>query len=318
MTTIRPTELRLSLTPDLRVETIDVHARLAGEAREALRRHRRALYWSPHTTAGYLEESFFARLRHCPERLAQFVGGFDAVFPEGAGYRHDQMELRGELSEDQRKVEPRNADSHLIYIAAGVRSCVSYGTAARAVYFIDLDGTSTAARRQRDTSILPYDEERVVASASVAVTTLDDTFAALDLADPRFGLFARADEMLKRAGVEHARVDVSLGPRERGAALTINEYETLLMRHDLIDALRSPAQFARMSARLQRSRAVSLPATPHGGAARIVRGRYQSPILVQWRPARRRGRRIDLSIVELSCEPVSSLMAVSCPVQLSR
>lgn len=44
--------------PDLRIETIDVHTRLAGEARDALRRHRRALYWSPHTTAGYVEETF--------------------------------------------------------------------------------------------------------------------------------------------------------------------------------------------------------------------------------------------------------------------
>ena len=318
MTTIRPTEVRLSLTPNLRVETIDVHAWLAGEARDALRRHRRALYWSPHTTAGYLEETFFARLRHCPERLAQFVGGFGAVFPEGADYRHDRMELRGELTDDQKKVEPRNADSHLTYIAAGVRNCVSYRASAPAVYFIDLDGTSEAARRQRETSILAYDDERIVASASVPVPASDETFDALDLSDPRFGILARADEMLARAGVEHARVDVSLGPRERGAALTINEYETLLMRHDLIGALRRPAQFARMSGRLERSRSVSLPATPHGGAARIVRGRYQSPILVQWRPARQRGRRIDLSIVELSCQPVSSLMAVPCPVQVCR
>jgi hypothetical protein len=318
MTTIRPTELRLSLMPDLRVETIDVHTRLAREAREALRRHRRALYWSPHTTAGYLEETFFARLRGGPERLAQFVGGFGAVFPEGAGYRHDRMELRGELTDDQKKVEPRNADSHLTYIAAGVRNCVAYRTSDRPVYFIDLDGTSDAARRQRETSILAYDDERVVASDSVTVTAPDDPFDTMDLSDPRFDIIARADEMLKRAGVEHARVDVSLGPGERGAALTVNEYETLLMRHDVIDALRSPVQFARMSRRLERSRRVSLPATPHGAAARIVRGRYQSPILVQWRPARPRGRRIDLSIVELSCEPVSSLMAVSCPVQLSR
>jgi len=36
------------------------------------------------------------------------------------------MELRTELSDAQRKVEPRNADSHLTYIGAGLRNCVTY------------------------------------------------------------------------------------------------------------------------------------------------------------------------------------------------
>ena len=43
------------------------------------------------------------------------------------------------------------------------------------------------------------------------------------------------------------RLDVSLPPEERHAGLTVNEYETLLMTHDLRDVLRNPLRFmARM------------------------------------------------------------------------
>jgi hypothetical protein len=319
MMAVRPTKLRLSLAPDHRVETIDVLTRIADEPRDILRRHRRALYWSPHTTAGYVEEPFLVRLRHDRERLARFVGEFGEVFPAGADYRHDRMELRSELSDAEKQIEPRNADSHLTYIGAGVRNCVTYKSSDRPVYFIDLDGTNDAMRRQRETSILAYDAERVVARASLEVPVSGDAFDAIDLADPRFAVLARADELLTRSGIEHGRVDFSLGPRERGAALTVNEFETLLMRHDLMDALRSPVHFARMSGRLAGSRGVSLPAgAAAGGGVRIVRGRYQSPILVQWRSLRRQVRRLDIAIVELSCEPVSSLMAVPCPLHVSR
>jgi hypothetical protein len=39
---------------------------------------------------------------------------------------------------------------------------------------------------------------------------------------------------------------------------------------------------------------------PGGSAARVVRGTYQSPILVQWQPAERQERRLGIAIVELS------------------
>jgi len=35
-------------------------------------------------------------------------------------------------------------------------------------------------------------------------------------------------------------------------------------------------------------------------AARVIRGTYQSPILVQWQAAERQERRLDISIVRLS------------------
>jgi hypothetical protein len=50
-----------------------------------------------------------------------------------------------------------------------------------------------------------------------------------------------------------------------------------------------------------RSRRVSFLASGDGGSvAHIVRGTYQSPILVQWQSAERQTRHIDISIVELT------------------
>jgi hypothetical protein len=54
--------------------------------------------------------------------------------------------------------------------------------------------------------------------------------------------------------------------------------------------------------RFVRSRRVSFAAAPAAGhaTARVVRGTYQSPILVQWQAAHRQERRLDISIVQLS------------------
>jgi hypothetical protein len=54
--------------------------------------------------------------------------------------------------------------------------------------------------------------------------------------------------------------------------------------------------------RFMRTRKVSFLAGPDDGhpAARVIRGTYQSPILVQWQAAERQQRRLDISIVHLS------------------
>ena len=54
--------------------------------------------------------------------------------------------------------------------------------------------------------------------------------------------------------------------------------------------------------RFIRSRRVSFVAAqePGGAAARVVRGTYQSPILVQWQSAEHQERRLQISVVELS------------------
>jgi len=353
--TSRPTELRLSLAPQRRFEAIDVNQRILQEAGDVLARHTRALYCSLHTTAGYLDQSLSARMRHSHDRLSLFFRSFHSLFPEGGAYRHDRMELRSELSEAQKEVEPRNGDSHLTYIGAGLRNCVTYRTQHDApVYFIELDGMSEAMRRQRTTSILGYDTERVVTRVSVAVPVSKHSVDSVNLADPRLGLLDMVNQLTAQHGLAHARVDMVIDPAERHVGITVNEYETLLMQHDLMDVLRNPMHFARVKARnalndplavpgktlsyatfdavhllnslmealhleqssierllakvmslparrFLRSRRVSFLASDHGRpAAKLVRGTYQSPILVQWQPAAHQTRKVDIILVELT------------------
>ena len=352
----RPTEVRLSLAPQRRFEAIDVNRCIAEQAGDVLRRYKRALYCSLHTTAGYLDQSVSARLRHDEDRLGQFIRSFHNVFPQGAEYRHDRMELRTELTDAQKEVEPRNADSHLTFIGAGLRNCVTYDVRPDApVYFIDLDGAYKDARRTRTTAILAHDEERVVLQTSVRIPVSKHPIDSVNLADPRVGLIEQLNDLLAAAGVERARVDLALQPCERHVGLTVNEYETLLMQNDLVDVLKNPLRFAKMKAhsmlddpraipgktlsyakydvvrvmnllmeafrldqsslerlvakimavparRFMRSRKVSFLAGPDDthSAAHVIRGTYQSPILVQWQAAERQERRLDISIVHLS------------------
>jgi thiamine phosphate synthase YjbQ (UPF0047 family) len=352
----RPTELTLTLAPQRRFEAIDVNTRIAEEGGGVLTRHKRTLYCSLHTTAGYLDQSLSARMRHNQDRLSQFFRTFHALFPQGGEYRHDRMELRSELSDAQKEVEPRNGDSHLTFIGAGLRNCVTYRTRPDAsVYFIELDGMSEAMRRQRTTTVLAYDEERVVARVPVAIPVSRHPVDSVNLADPKLGLLDQVNELAARYGLEHGRVDIVIDAAERNVGLTVNEYETLLMQHDLVEVLRNPLHFAKVKAlnaltdplavpgktlsyatfdavhvlnslmealrldqssierlvakvmsvparRFLRSRRVSFLAAADNGrpAARLVRGTYQSPILIQWQPAERQERRIDLVLVELS------------------
>ena len=56
---------------------------------EALAAYPQCLYWSSHTTAGFLDRSISARLNL--QRVSTYVEAFRTVFPEGAGYEHDQL-----------------------------------------------------------------------------------------------------------------------------------------------------------------------------------------------------------------------------------
>ena len=351
----RPTELKLRLAPQRRFEAIDVNTRIVQEAGDILNRHRRALYCSFHTTAGYLDQSLSARMRHSQDRLSQFFRTFHALFPEGGEYRHDQMEFRTELTEAQKEIEPRNGDSHLTYIGAGLRNCVTYRTRPGApVYFIELDGMSEARRRERTTTVLAYDEERIIERTSVCIPVSKHPIDSVNLADPRLGLLEQVKELIARHGLARGRVDLVIDPSERNVGLTVNEYETLLMQNDLVDVLKDPLRFAKIKARnalndpfavpgktlnyakfdavrvlnslmealhldqssferlvakvmsvparrFLRSRRVSfLAASDADHGARLVRGTYQSPILVQWQPAEHQERRIDVVLSLLS------------------
>src|SRR5207244_12063068 len=115
----------------------------------------RCLYWSPHTTAGFLDRSLSVRLG--TGRVSGYVESMRRIFPEGAGYEHDRMERREDLDADQRAVEPRNGDSHLAFIAGGLVPCVIQpNRAGEAVYFVDLDGVSEGRARRRLTRAIGF------------------------------------------------------------------------------------------------------------------------------------------------------------------
>jgi len=247
--TTTPAEVRLRIAPQGRFDTVDVRARLAEEAQGALDGRRKALYTSLHTTAGYLDRALATRLAHHEERLRAFLKAFRAVFPQHAPYRHDQMDLRHELSAAQKQVEPRNGDSHLTFIGAGLRNCVTYANEPKApVYFIELDGVNESGRRERTTSVVAYDEEQVIAREGLVVPVSKHPIDSVNLTDPRFGLVEKVNELLAATGIEKGRVDIALQADERDAGLTVNEYETLLMQHDLAEVLKDPLRFAKAKA----------------------------------------------------------------------
>jgi len=51
------------------------------------------------------------------------------------------------------------------------------------------------------------------------------------------------EEAIARYGVNKDGSESSLNPEERQAGLTVNEYETLLMRHDMMHVLHNPLKF---------------------------------------------------------------------------
>jgi hypothetical protein len=55
--------------------------------------------------------------------------------------------------------------------------------------------------------------------------------------------------LIKKHGVEKGRIRLNLGSGEQFASLTVNEYETLLMRYDLAEVLKNPLRFAAQKAR---------------------------------------------------------------------
>ena len=120
-----PSEFTLELTPRARVDVIDVRRRVTSQHGDALNAYKRALCCSFHTTAGYLDQSLASRLNHSQTGVMPYIELFRTMFPEGAGYEHDKIERRTELTEEQRPEEPQNADSHLAFMAGALRTCVS-------------------------------------------------------------------------------------------------------------------------------------------------------------------------------------------------
>jgi len=235
----------LHLTPRARFDLIDVAARVRAQHGDVFTTYRKTLCCSFHTTAGYLDQPFCAALGYSEKRLRQFLLIFQQLFPPNAGYCHDCMRLRTELSTSAKAHEPANADSHLTFMSAGLQNCVTYtNTGHVPIYFIDLDGISPHARRTRRTTMLLYNQETVAYRGTVAIPTqTTHPIEAFNLRDPQYGLFAHLQHVIEVSGIEHGRIDIRLAPRERHVGLTVNEYETMLMRHDLPDVLRDPVRY---------------------------------------------------------------------------
>src|SRR5687768_14225837 len=104
---VRPLDLTLELAPKARFDCVDLRARFRDE-HQAIAGYPRCLYWSCHTTAGFLDRSLASRLS--PQHIPTYVDAFRTIFPEGAGYEHDRLDRRQDLDATQRAVEPRNAD----------------------------------------------------------------------------------------------------------------------------------------------------------------------------------------------------------------
>jgi thiamine phosphate synthase YjbQ (UPF0047 family) len=348
-----PRDLALAITPRARFDLVDVAQRLRVEWGDLLSGYHKTVYCSYHTTAGYLEQSLCARLQYSRERLAPFIRAFQRLFPPDANYRHDQLEQRMELTEEERLHEPRNADSHLTFIGSGLRNCVTYvNRADTPVYFIDLDGIHEKGVRTRRTRILAYDDEDVVTRQQITVPVSRHPIDSVNLKDPRFGLWDQVLHWVEASGVAKGRVDIVLDPGERHTGLTVNEFETLLMRHDLVEVLRDPLRLLAQGGRHMWQDPKAIPSKTLGyaqydlvqvfnelmdafhvsesaverilagvirvpasrflrlkrqvsflisdgfgaGPSRVVQGRYQSPILVQWQRADRQVRRLDVII----------------------
>ena len=81
---------------------------------------------------------------------------------------------------------------------------------------------------------------------------------SVNLKDPKLGLYEQIEALTSKYDVPKGRVRIDLAKGERHAGLTVNEYETLLMRHDLAEVLREPLRFMREKAShlLARPRAI--------------------------------------------------------------
>jgi thiamine phosphate synthase YjbQ (UPF0047 family) len=250
LSSVAPLELSLELTPRARLDVVDVRARVEALHGKTLQGYARCLYASPHTTAGYLPQSLAARLDAKGPGLGRYLELVKAAFPEGAGYRHDQLDLRQDLAPGQRELEPTNGDSHLAFIAGSLHPCVSYVTRRPGpVHFIDLDGVYAGTPRKRVTTLVGYNTEAVVARTSLRVPVSSHPINAVSLKEPELGLYPQVAELIARHGVQKGRVRLSLAPGEQSASLTVNEYETLLMQHDLAEVLQNPLHFAAEKAR---------------------------------------------------------------------
>ena len=256
-----PFHATLRIKPASRVDLIDVRGTLREEFGSEFTRYPKAFYVSDHTTAGYLDRRLAEMLEHDGDNIQDYLQVFQKLFPPEAGYVHDELHLRTELSDEQRATEPRNADSHLTFIGGGLRNCASYEMQGNEpVWFVELDGVHVGGTRQRRTTVIAYNGEEDVARIQMDLPASPHSIDAQNLRDPRLGFLGQLQNMARKHQVAFGRFDVSLPVDERHAGLTVNEYETLLMTHDLREVLGNPLRFMAQMGKEALQAPLSIPA----------------------------------------------------------
>ena len=351
------TELKIELTPATRLDVINVQQSIRECYGDVLDEYDRVLYCSHHTTGGYIDQGLAQRLNHRLDSIHTFLRTFQKLFPPGKSYQHDNMSLRTELTEEERENEPPNADSHLSFISSGLQSCVAYRNERdQPVYFVDLDGVNHKNQtRRRLSTIVGFNKDRLVDRFDLEVPASDQDIDSIDLKSEQVGLFEKSQDLIRQHGIEKGWIEFELDPNQPGAGLTVNEYETLLIQHDLASVLRNPMRYAvaggqylfrnplaipgktwqyvkydfiRMINRtlnvpgfsklftdrtvrrlftapashflgMKRSVRFLVACNGHpGGCGSILQGRYQSPILVQWKKALHGSRNVTATLRE--------------------
>ena len=215
----KPLDLTLEVAPTARFDVVEMRSRFAAEHR-ALAEFSQCLYWSSHTTAGFLDRSISARLR--AQHVSTYVEAFRTLFPEGAGYEHDQLDRRSDLDAIQRASEPKNADSHLAFMASGLRPCVTHPNRdGEAVCFVDLDGIVEGRPRRRLTRLIGFRTERVVGKTRIEVPVSEHPIDSINLKDPRLGIYAALSDFVMKTGAGKGQLRIVLDPTERHSALTV-------------------------------------------------------------------------------------------------
>ena len=237
-----PLELSLELSARERFEMVELRSRFSSEHAESLASYPRCLYWSAHTTAGFLDRSLIRDLGS--DHISSYIETLRQIFPEGAGYAHDRLERRTDLDAAQRAIEPRNGDSHLAFITGGLQPCVTHpNRAGESVCFVDLDGVNDGRPRRRQTRVIGFHREMVAGQMRLRVPLSGHSIDSVNLKSSALGLYEQLAEFVARSDVDKGRLHIALGRGERDAALTINEFETLLMKYDLAAVLKNPLRF---------------------------------------------------------------------------
>ena len=195
-----------------------------------------------------------------------YIDLFRTMFPEGAGYEHDKMERRTELTEEQRPEEPPNADSHLAIMAGALRTCVSVANRVEEpMCFIDLDGVHAGRPRRRVTSVIGYSHEEAGRAGAV-----DRSGVPLRgrLGEPQ-GADARHLRRVCRAG-RGARRDEGAHPHHPCARRAACRTDRQRVRNaaDAARPVRGPARSAALHGRKGRAHARQ-PARDPGQDARL-------------------------------------------------